>query len=655
MRDIPVGNGSLLVTFDDKYRIRDIYFPHVGQENHTEGFAFRFGVWVDGSISWVSDDEWKRTIRYIPETLVTDVHLINEKIGIELVSHDTVANHDNVFLRKLYVSNLLDKHRDVRVFFHHDFHIYENEVGDTAFYDPESHSLVHYKKHRYFLINTDPPFDHFATGRKGFQDKEGTWRDAEDGHLEGGAITEGSVDSTIQVNLELEAQQTLEFFYWIAAGTTNDEVTVLNDWVITNPASRVLDREQNYWHVWVNKNERDFCGLSSTCTRLYKRSLLIIKTQVDNGGAILAANDSDVTDRATDHYSYLWTRDGAFVANALDLAGYPYLTRRFFRFCESIVHKNGYFLQKYNPDGTVASGWHAAWDVWAKKKQVPIQEDETALVLWSLWEHYSKFRELGFSSMLYRSLITKCSEFVVGFFDDELGLPKPSWNLWEDRRGIHTFTCSTVVGGLRAAANFAHLFGEPERAEHYESVAKRIVKGMRDHLWSEGHGHFFRALNVNGDQTYDPDAVLDSSMFGLFYFGAFDANDEMVVSTMEKIKETLWVSGEIGGLARFENDGYMRVSDQYTGNPWFICTLWLAEWYIAKARTTAELEQANELLEWAADRALPSGVMAEQLDPQTGEPVSVSPLTWSHSTFVAVVENYRAKVCELHESDKPNE
>ena len=33
-RDIPVGNGRMLVTFDDKYQIRDLYYPHVGQENH---------------------------------------------------------------------------------------------------------------------------------------------------------------------------------------------------------------------------------------------------------------------------------------------------------------------------------------------------------------------------------------------------------------------------------------------------------------------------------------------------------------------------------------------------------------------------------------------------------------------------------------------
>ena len=33
-RDIPVGNGRLLVNFDDRYQIRDVYFPRVGQENH---------------------------------------------------------------------------------------------------------------------------------------------------------------------------------------------------------------------------------------------------------------------------------------------------------------------------------------------------------------------------------------------------------------------------------------------------------------------------------------------------------------------------------------------------------------------------------------------------------------------------------------------
>ena len=32
-RDIPVGNGRVLVNFDRDYQVRDIYYPHVGKEN----------------------------------------------------------------------------------------------------------------------------------------------------------------------------------------------------------------------------------------------------------------------------------------------------------------------------------------------------------------------------------------------------------------------------------------------------------------------------------------------------------------------------------------------------------------------------------------------------------------------------------------------
>ena len=115
MRDIPVGNGSLLVTFDDKYQIRDVYFPHVGQENHSEGYPFRFGVWADGEFSWIFSGDWIRRLKYLPETLVTEVRLTNENLGIEIVSNDTVASHENIFLRRVRVFNLLNKEREYNV------------------------------------------------------------------------------------------------------------------------------------------------------------------------------------------------------------------------------------------------------------------------------------------------------------------------------------------------------------------------------------------------------------------------------------------------------------------------------------------------------------------------------------------------------------
>ena len=52
-RDIPIGNGALLVTFDQHYFIRDLYWPHVGEENQTLGNRSRFGVWTEGRFAWL--------------------------------------------------------------------------------------------------------------------------------------------------------------------------------------------------------------------------------------------------------------------------------------------------------------------------------------------------------------------------------------------------------------------------------------------------------------------------------------------------------------------------------------------------------------------------------------------------------------------------
>lgn len=640
MRDLPLGNGVLLVNFDDKYQIRDIFFPHVGQENHTEGYPFRFGVWSDGVCSWVFEDDWERELKYKPETLVTDVTLTNRKLGIAISCCDTVASDENVFLRRVRVRTLLPHATEYRIFFHHDFRLYENKVGDTAFYDPDSLSLIHYKKHRYFLINTFPHFDDLSTGRKAFRDLEGTWRDAEDGILHGSTKTEGSVDSAIQVTVTLSPGEKAEFYYWIAAGVSYGEVTRLNDHVLQRGAEDYFNFTENYWRAWVNKSDKDLSGLSAEARDLYKRSLLVMHTQIDKHGAIIAANDWDVVNRATDHYSYLWTRDGALIANALDMAGYRHIARKFFQLCGEIVDDRGYFQQKYNADGSLASGWHIAWDKHTKTAQAPIQEDETALVIWALWEHYHKFRDVEFANLVYHRLVVRCADFMVKFRHEPTGLPAPSWNLWEDRRGIHTFTCATVVGGLRAAANFARTFAEEARAQAYEKTANEIVEAMKTHLYDHALGRFIRSLQFHGDHTYERDTTVDASLFGLFYFGAFDAHDEKVRGTMRAVEEVLSVKTAVGGVARFENDGYMRVVDGVPGNPWFICTLWLADYKIATALDDEDLGKAREIIEWTAARALPSGVLAEQIDPMTGHHLSVSPLTWSHSTYVATVLKY---------------
>src|SRR5207302_28674 len=238
VRDLPIGNGALLVTFDLNYQIRDIYYPRVGQENHTSGEPCRFGIWVDGRFTWLDDPAWSRNLVYMADTLVTNVTLRHPDLLVSLTFNDTVDLGRDLLLRRVRVLNE-GPDREVRLFFHFDWHIYGTEVGDTVMYYPAVKGLVAYKGQRCFA----------ACGQVG-------------------------------------------------------------------------ERTRSYWTAWVNKEERGFADLSPQIADLYRRCLLVVRTQIDSGGAVLAANDTDIIKFARDTYSYMWPRDAALAVYAMDQAGY---------------------------------------------------------------------------------------------------------------------------------------------------------------------------------------------------------------------------------------------------------------------------------------------------------------------------------------------
>jgi len=673
-RSLVLGNDRVHVNFDGDYQIRDFYYPNVGMENHSGGHVFRFGVWVDGTMAWATDAGWTKTIGYATATLVSDVVFTHKTLGLEVRLADCVDFHADLFVRRLTVRDTSGKSRSVRVFFHHDFHLYGNDVGDTAAFDPKYRSVTHYKDRRYFLVNVikagRPGVDQFAVGIKESPGREGTWKDAEDGKLSDNAIAQGAVDSVVAAHLEVPASGQATCHYVIVIGRTWREVNDLHKLMLARGPESFLKRTAAYWNVWVRQGGQDFDGLPESIVRLYQQSLLILRTHLNHNGAVLAANDSDILRFARDTYCYMWPRDAALVINALDIAGYGEAARRFFRLCGEIIEQRGFFLHKYNPDGTLGSSWHP-W-ISGTEAQLPIQEDETALVLWALWEHFKIYGDVEFMKPLYRPLIKGAADFMASYVDDRTGLPLPSWDLWEERRGVMTYTAATVVGGLRAAANFTEAFGEHDVAAHYRAVADKMREGMDKYLWREDIGRFARlvTLGPRGEHAWDAlsgaygvypddpstppidqvDTTLDSSLWGLFAFGAYEATDPRVARTMEAVREGLRVKTDAGGIARYTNDYYHRVTDDLAkapGNPWVICTLWLAQYDIARATTVGELEKALPTLDWAARHALLSGVLPEQADPLTNAPLSVSPLAWSHATVVAVVRDYLTRRVEL--------
>jgi GH15 family glucan-1,4-alpha-glucosidase len=84
---------------------------------------------------------------------------------------------------------------------------------------------------------------------------------------------------------------------------------------------------------------------------------------------------------------------------------------------------------------------------------------------------------------------------------------------------------------------------------------------------------------------------------------------------------------------RYENDQYYTTDPAGMGNPWFITSLWVAEYDMQTGNTG----RAEDTIRWVRDCMLRSGVLSEQVNPITYQFTSVAPLAWSQAEFLSCV------------------
>ena len=646
-RHIVLGNGNILVCLDNYSRVRDFYFPYVGLENHVSGNIHKIGISIDGKFLWLDSSEWSWELRYDEKSLISFSIARNNKRGIELEIKDAVHHEKNVFIREVKIKNLLESKRQLKIFFHQVFEISESNSGLTAYYDPINQAIIQYKGRRYFLtrlLAEGLSFDDYATGIYDPYNNKSTSFDAEDFRLSKNPIEHGSVDSVIASSIYLEEKAEKKINYWVAVGKKYKVVSNINKFVMEKGPGILFKEIETYWNKWLSKSRLNVKELDNKIINMFNRSLLILRANTDNNGAIIASNDTGTMYFKKDNYSYMWPRDGALVARALDKTGHSEMTNSFFKFCSDILSDRGCLLHKYRPDKSFGSSWHP-W-INGDEVQLPIQEDETALVLDALWKHYLKYKEKEYLKSIYPKFIKPIAEFMFSFRNTETGLPNASYDLWEEKLGIHTFTCSTVYAGLSAAANFAKEFDKLKDYEKYKKAAEEVKSGIIKYLYDENEKSFIKGL-LYEDKDFIPDKTIDiSTGYAIFEYGILDINDSRVEATMNRILEHLKVKTYIGGYARYAGDMYYRTNpdtDMIPGNPWFISFLWIAEYYIARSKNLTDLEKVKEIFNWVIKNSLETGVLAEQIEPFTGKPLSATPLTWSHAAFIIAIVKWVEK------------
>ncbi len=602
------GNNRVLVTLNDAGEWVGLFYPYPGQFQHLR--ESRLGVYdVNArSFAWTrSGGSFLGTPRV--ESKDSGPTFRWEKSGLVLTVHDHVHPNHDLLVRVFEVR--ANPPRPLRLFAYQSFQVAESMYQDTAFVDTAAPSVTHYKRGYYFELFSDPPFTHAVCGEHTLKGLRGTYVDAEDGKLEGAPIAHGTPDSVIQWDINPPDDGVSQIRLFVAAGRSFADTRTIREFVLRGPA-RYVRESSAFWTSWTARRlPRVPAGLSGRVADVYRMSVLVMRHMTASNGSILASPDTTTLAASGDTYNYCWWRDGGYVAKAMDEAGLYEHAGRFLRFARQAQNPDGSFFHRHFADGAPGSTWHPP----------PfLQVDQTATVVASVWHHFKRGND---PDMLveFWPMVKSAADFLSAFRDPETKLPRPSFDLWEERLGIHTYSTAAVAHALERAARIAAELGKS--GDVWLRAAHEVHDAAVNHLWNPDTGRFLRSLEPRDER-------LDASTILALKLGLLPWNDPRARAVVDEIERRL--GGRAGGgLARYEGDSYHGLE-----NPWVICTLWLAE---ARLRL-GERERCRELIEWVANHATPTLLLPEQVDASSGAPRSAVPLTWSHSTFVDVVHKF---------------
>lgn len=633
-RPIVLSNGEMHVGLNSYGVVHDFYYPYVGLENHSAGKDLRhkIGVWVDNQISWTDDGSWVVTFEYPHDTLIGHTVAINNRLGVILEFDDCVSSELPVFVRSIHIINNTNVEREIRLFMHQAFAIGDSRSNtDTAQYLPDNSAILHYRGRRAFVISGSlerMPFDQHSIGLFGIEGRMGTWHDANDGELAGGNVEHGRVDSVIRFRTSIEPHGSKRVSYWIASGTSLRQALYVHKITEQQGLDSIFEQTSHWWQKWLEPSYEASTKLPDEFKNSFIKNCMILKSQIDKRGAVIASTDSSMLNYSRDAYTYCWPRDGASVIWPLIRMGYKDEPYRFFEFCKNGMNPSGYLMHKYRSDGALGSSWHPYIqdDIVAP----PIQEDETAIVVYMFSEYYKKNPSQSLLTDFYKEMIKPMADFMMSYIDKRTGLPQPSYNLWEETFITSTYTVALVKAALISASDIAHEAKDDKSAIAWQMASDSIANASKKYLYNAERGAFNRGIIVKGKTIYQDPVIDTASVFGAFLYGLFDESSSELRTSVDTVKSVFNFNDSLPGLPRYEHDQYRLDNKELLGNIWFICSLWLAQYSIS----IEDNETALKILRFVRDNSLSTGMIAEQYNPITNRLVSPAPLTWSHAEYL---------------------
>jgi GH15 family glucan-1,4-alpha-glucosidase len=372
-------------------------------------------------------------------------------------------------------------------------------------------------------------------------------------------------------------------------------------------APRRHDDTRRAWRSWAARISYDGPARS-----LIRRSLVTLKQLhfLENGAIIAAPTTSLpvlIGGARNWDYRYAWIRDAAFSVEALRNVGLPEESGTFIRWVFDAIAHAGRPRTLYDVDGHAPVVEHVDDSLRGYRRSQPVrvgnaaadqvQRDALGHVLECAWEFAEHHGDLD------AALWSRLQELV--------DLAAKSWReadhgIWETRGSMRRFTYSAAqchVALTRGAA-LAEQLGLDSAAWRRE--AGRIASAIIEDAWDERVGALCGTL--------DGERVLEPAVLALSKHGIVPADHPRMIATRAAIRRDL----DVG-------DGMLLRSVDEKG-AFVFCSAWLVE----NLALAGELDQAHAVFERMCACASPLGLLAEQIDVDSGAFLGNFPQGLSH-------------------------
>jgi len=358
--------------------------------------------------------------------------------------------------------------------------------------------------------------------------------------------------------------------------------------------------------------------------------------------------------RENPDYYFDWVRDTALTMRSLidywEIKRDPKIKKMILTWINAETYRqtlpalSGLGEPKYNIDGTGFTGpWGRPQNDGPALRAVTMIKFANLLLMSGEQDYVLKYLYHG--SIPATSVIKRDLEYTAHHWRE------PSFDLWEEEKGMHFYTLLAQHTALQEGAKLARELGDVGAANFYADQSDLIGKMLKSEFVDSYIG-IATTRNKVSNLSYKHSNLDAAPLLALLHnypyqklFSFKDPSVKKYIDTFVRrnreiysINYTLNDSGV--ALGRYPEDKYTGYNSDGEGNPWFLITIGLAEYY-CQARNEVRTAKYDDQIEQQFQRVLyhsnRTGNLSEQFNRYNGIMQGARDLTWSYNAFMTAM------------------